>query len=334
MPTAKRDHYDTPWKSALTHCFPEFVAFYFPAQWAEIDWSRPPRFLDKELEQINLGDRPGSLIADKLVGVHLCGGGEQWVFINVEVQAQRDDDLARRIFAYNYRIFEHYQRPVASLVVLADDAPGWRPDGYGYALLGTEMSIRFASVKVADYARHADELLADENPFALVTAAHLLTRQTHGLPEQRYAAKLKLTRLLYKRGWDKRRIIDLFKVINWLMALPEELDRQLWKNIRKLERRHKMEWISPLEQSFIDKGVKKGHRQGLAQGLEKGLEQGRQEGARFGAAKVLERLLETRFGPLPRALRKRIGEATVEQLYQWSEAVLQAPTLGQVFEQE
>src|SRR6185295_3262523 len=128
MPTAMRDHYDTPWKSALTHCFPEFVAFYFPTQWTEIDWSTPPRFLDKELEQINLGDRPGSLIADKLVSVHLRDSREEWVLVNVEVQAQRDDDLARRIFTYNSRLFQTYRRPVASLVVLADDVPGWRPN--------------------------------------------------------------------------------------------------------------------------------------------------------------------------------------------------------------
>jgi hypothetical protein len=334
MPTAKRDNYDTPWKCALTRCFPEFIAFYFPLQWAEIDWSKPPRFLDKELAQINLGDRPGSLIADKLVSVYLLDGSEEWVLINVEVQVQRDDDLARRIFAYNYRIFEHYRRPVASLVVLADDVPGWRPNEFRYALLGTEMGLRFATAKIADYATPAGELLSNENPFALITAAHLQTQQTHGLPEQRYVAKWKLTRLLYYRGWDKRRIIDLFKVINWLMKLPDELDRQLWQDIRKLERRHKMEWISPLEQSFIDKGVKRGLRQGLAKGLEQGLEQGRQEGTRIGAARILEGQLTARFGPLPKTARKRLESATVEQLGHWSRTVLQAPTLKQVFDEE
>lgn len=31
------------------------------------------------------------------------------------------------MFVYNYRIFDRYDRPVASLAVLADDDPGWRP---------------------------------------------------------------------------------------------------------------------------------------------------------------------------------------------------------------
>ena len=50
MPSCARDNYDTPWKSALTHCFCEFVAFYFPQQWSEIAWSKPLHFLNHELE--------------------------------------------------------------------------------------------------------------------------------------------------------------------------------------------------------------------------------------------------------------------------------------------
>ncbi len=36
----------------------------------------------------------------------------------------------KRMFTYNYRIFDRYDRPVVSLAVLADPHPGWRPDGY------------------------------------------------------------------------------------------------------------------------------------------------------------------------------------------------------------
>ena len=219
------------------------------------------------------------------------------------------------MFSYNYRIHELYRRPVASLVLLSDDAPGWRPDEFHYRLLGTDMGIRFPVAKVTDHAGHVGALLKNTNPFALITAAHLLTRQTRGLPTQRYAAKWRLIKLLYERGWNKKRIIDLFRVINWLMSLPDELEQKLWRNIGKLERRHKMEWISPLEQAFIDKGLK----QGLEQGLEKGLERG----ARLGAARVLERQLSIRFGPL--------AKASIEELDHWSAALLEAATLKQVF---
>lgn len=319
MPPSARHNYDTPWKSALTHYFPEFVAFYFPRQWADIDWSQSPRFLDQELEQANRGDKPASLIADKLVSIRLHQGNEQWVLVHVEVQAQRDNALPRRVFAYNYRIFELHQRPVASLVVLADEAPDRRPDRFRYCLLGTEMGIRFVTAKVMDHAPHLSALLAGDNPFALITAAHLLTQQTHGAPQRRLAAKWRLIKILYQRRWEKRRIIDLFRVINWLMKLPDELNRELWQGIVKLERRQEMDCLTPLERIFLNDG------------RQQGLEQGRQEGARDGVARVLEQQLVTRYGPLPDVIRQQLANADLGQLERWSVALLAAPRLEDVF---
>ena len=83
-----------------------------------------------------------------------------------------------------------------------------------------------------------------------------------------------------------------------------------------------MEWISPLEQSFIDEGVKRGVKQGLAQGLERG--------RREGAAALLERQLTRRFGPLSRTARNKLARASIEQLDAWSDALPDAQSLKQV----
>ena len=40
FPMSEPDDYDNPWKEALEHGFPEFMAFFFPAISAEIDWAR------------------------------------------------------------------------------------------------------------------------------------------------------------------------------------------------------------------------------------------------------------------------------------------------------
>ncbi len=47
-PPSTPDDFDTPWKDALPHYLPEFLAFYFPKAYAAIDWSRPHTFLDQE----------------------------------------------------------------------------------------------------------------------------------------------------------------------------------------------------------------------------------------------------------------------------------------------
>jgi hypothetical protein len=336
--------YDSPWKAALTHAFRAFMRFFFPVLSAEIDWTKRPRFRDKELAGINLGGKPDGLVADKLVEVALLDGRIQWVLVHVEVQAQRDATLARRVLDYNYRIFTQYAQPVASLVLLADDDPRWLPRAFHNEVLGTVMGISFASAKLMSYAARTEELLASHNPFAWITLAHLRTQQARHDPAQLYAAKWQLTKLLYQHGWRKQRIIVLFKVIDWMMALPELHQERYWRALLKLEKERKMEWISPLEQSFIDKGWRKGlkkgleqgmergREQGLEQGLEQGIEQGLALGRKEGALALLERQLTRRFGALPKTVRSKLAKATLEQLEAWSDALPESQSLKQVFD--
>ncbi|MYN38415.1 DUF4351 domain-containing protein [Duganella sp. FT109W] len=345
MPNATPSaRYDSPWKAALTHAFRAFMCFFFRELAAEIDWTKRPRFRDKELAGINLGGKPDGVVADKLVEVALRNGRIQWVLVHVEVQAQRDATLARRVLDYNYRIFTQYAQPVASLVLLADDDPHWLPHAFHNEVLGTVMGISFASAKLMSYAARRDELLVSHNPFAWITLAHLRTQQARHDPAQLYAAKWQLTKLLYQHGWRKQRIIVLFKVIDWMMALPELYQERYWRALLKLERERKMEWISPLEQSFIDKGWRKGlkqgieqgmergREQGLEQGLERGIEQGLALGRKEGALALLERQLTRRFGALPKATRSKLATATLEQLEAWSDALPESQSLNQLFD--
>ena len=46
------DDYDGPWKEAIETYFEDCMAFFFPQAYADIDWSRGYRFLDKEFQKI------------------------------------------------------------------------------------------------------------------------------------------------------------------------------------------------------------------------------------------------------------------------------------------
>jgi predicted transposase YdaD len=105
-----------------------------------------------------------------------------------------------------------------------------------------------------------------------------------------------------------------------MMALPEPHQTRYWHAVLKLEKERKMDLITPLEQSFMDKG------------WQKGLEKGREEGCRAGAAELLARQLAQRFGQLPKTVEKKLSKATMEQLETWSDAMLTAQSLKQVFE--
>src|SRR5438270_591568 len=147
-----KETFDDPWKQIVPALFEQFLEFFAPDVAVEIDWSRPPEFLDKELRRVAKGLRKRRVTADFLVNVWRKDGGEQWILIHIELQAQKDVEFPERMFLYNFRAYDLYRRPVFSLAILADREAAWRPDRFGYQLWGSEASVRYPVVKLLDYA--------------------------------------------------------------------------------------------------------------------------------------------------------------------------------------
>ena len=125
--------------------------FFFPDAYADIDWTRGYESLDKELQQIVRDAALGTRLADKLVKVWRHNGAEQVVLVHMEIQGNRDDDFAKRMYIYNYRLFDRYDRLVVSLAVLGDTSPTWQPRHYSQSLWGCRVGIEFPIVKLRDY---------------------------------------------------------------------------------------------------------------------------------------------------------------------------------------
>lgn len=70
---------------------------------------------------------------------------------------------------------------------------------------------------------------------------------------------------------------------------------------------------------------------GLERGLEQGLQQGVKKGIRLGEAQMLLRQLSLRFGNLPQSAREQVETADADTLLRWSERILTASTLDEVF---
>ena len=100
------DQYDSPWKEVIERYFPEFMAFYFPDAYAEIDWSKEHVFLDQELRAVVQDAELGKRFVDRLVRVNVLNGGESWIYIHIEVQGTKQAEFAERMFVYNYRLFD------------------------------------------------------------------------------------------------------------------------------------------------------------------------------------------------------------------------------------
>lgn len=328
---AENDEYDSPWKLAIEQYFPEFMGFYFPEAYQEIDWGVDYVFLEQELRAVQQDAELGRRIVDKLVRISLLDGNENWIYIHLEVQASRQAEFAERMFVYNYRLYDRYRRPIVSMAVLADEHLLWRPTSFGYDILGCKHSLEFPVAKLADYHDQVEELLVMENAFAWLTAAHILTQQTRKQVQQRYEAKLRLVRILYQRQWNKQRIINLFIVLDWLMSLPEELEQRIWQEVADIEESENMQYITSVERIGIAKGRVEGRQQGLEEGLQKGRQEGRMEGQQAGrqeeAAKLFLLLLDSKFGEVGQNIREKIRTASPEEIENWTKQVFQADSL-------
>ena len=305
----QRADYDNPWKEALSLYFQPFMAFFFPEIDANINWSRGYEFLDKEFQQVVRDAEMGLREADKLVKVWRGDGVEVWVLIHIEIQSQATSDFAERMYVYNYRIFDMYRRSVVSLAVLADNQYSWRPNQYHNELWGCEVNFLFPTVKLLDY-QGRSESLTEKNPFAVIVAAHLTTQQTNQDPDRRYQGKLRIAKSLYQRGYSRQDILELFRLIDWMMSLPESIESEFKQEIRNFEEDLQMPYVTSFERLARQEGISEGI-------LQKGRE-------------VVIEVLEVRFEVLPSDLIEKINQ--IEDLELLTTLHRQGITIGSLAE--
>jgi hypothetical protein len=291
--------FDSPWKEALEVYFRAFLALFYPHIHADIDWSRGYVFLDKELQKILPKAARGRLYVDKLVKVWRKNGREAWVLIHVEVQTQREADFPRRMYGYNTRLTDRYNRTVVSLAVLADDDPNWRPDHFADELWGWSVRMGWPALKLLDYADRVAELEGSENPFAKVVLAHLKALETRQDPAGRRTWKLRLVRGLYERGFSSEDVRQLLRVIDWLMELPPPFKQQFDQDLDEYEEGRRMPYVTTWE--------------------------------RNGMRKVIEDALRTKFGDEGLELMPAIAERDDAEIYlALNRAIVTATTLDEV----
>jgi len=118
--------------------------------------------------------------------------------------------------------------------------------------------------------------------------------------------KLRLVRLLYARGYTREQILELFRVLDWILQLPKDLEREFTRELIAFEEQAKMPYITSIERL------------------------GRQEGGQEGEVAMLLRLIARKFGPPTDTVRERIAGADPETLLEWSDRILAAQTLDEV----
>lgn len=227
--------YDSAWKEIIEDLFEDFVLFFFPEIHGDIDWSKGYVFLDKELQKIIKSSETGRRHADKLAKVYLCDGSEKWLLIHVEVQGYEQAKFGERMFVYNYRLFDKFKREVASLALLTDENPNYRASEYQRSRWGCEVIFRYPIVKLIDYRERRHELEASSNPFAIAVMAYLKALEARGNDHEKYTWKKHFLLELYRRGLTKEKILALYKFIDWIITVPEELENEILEEVKAIE---------------------------------------------------------------------------------------------------
>lgn len=221
------------WTYALEHWFASLLALFFPTAHAEIDWQQPIRRRDPELQQIAPSDQLGQQWVAKLVEVRGHDGNPVLVLVHVVMQCLRDTDVAARLFRYHTRLFDRNRIPVVSLVVLADDDPGWYLDRLGYNVAGCALRFRFPTVKLADL--DPGVLAATSNPIAVLTLLHRAAQLTQAQPASRRQCKVAHYRALLQQGYAASTLQDLLRLLDQILWLDPALAQHALEEMRHVE---------------------------------------------------------------------------------------------------
>ncbi|MGE0084340.1 MAG: DUF4351 domain-containing protein [Desulfococcaceae bacterium] len=333
-----RDDYDTPWKEVLEQYFQEFMAFFFPEAHAEIDWSKGYEFLDKEFQKITKDADTGRRYVDKLVKVFLLNGDETWGLVHTDIQNEPEPGFSERMYIYNYRIFDKYRRPAVSFAVIGHVPKKAQIGKYDRRKWGCEVKFRFPVIRLSAYAKKREQLMKSVNPFAVVVMAHLLAQETAGKTENRLHEKMRIIRHLYRKGFSRQDIINLFRFIDWVMALPEKEDEIFRDEFMNIEKEKKMPYVTSVERIGFKRGVLVGEERGEKRGEERGEKRGKKEGKKEGQISLLAKQIAKKYksqaSKESRVLKKlgmrdiaSLGEKlfdfeTLDEVHEWIESRL------------
>jgi hypothetical protein len=268
-------------EKVIERFFPQFLLFFAPNLYKDVDFSQPFTFLDKEMLQLSKKGLKRSKFVDKLVKIRLKDGSEQWLLVHIEVQGDEDEGFSLRMFRYFYRIFDRYGKPIVSMAVVTGPA-NWKPTRkYELKFYDSGVEFQYLMSTLMDYER--EKLLANDNPMAIVVLAAQDSERLRRRHQARYDVKWHLIRMLYQRNYTRQEIIDLFDFIEWVLQLSNKDEERLCEEINKLEEGNQMPYITSVERI----------------GIQKGLQQGLQQGALEESQQLIIETLDERFGAVP-----------------------------------
>ena len=263
---------DGIWKDALKRYLPLLLKRTMPELYKDVDFSQEVKFLDKELQdtiQVTLAKEHNSAkFTDSLVELPLKSGKGQWILLHIEVQGTGGEDISYRMMLYCCLIFAHYRRMPVALAILTDKRPSNETPGkFEFSEYGTKLLYKYNLFEV--YNQDDDKLLNSDNPFDSFIYAAKKYSDYMSSENQKIKLEylLKISRNLYERGLNEKERAGIIIFISRLINLEdEELRKQFFNELRKLEGKDVMNEMTWIEEHFYDQALSKGINIGETRG--------------------------------------------------------------------
>ena len=255
--------YDGAWKDLLHRRLREVLACYFPAVAGAIDWSVTPEFLEQELRALAVESSRVNNRTDLLVRVRLRDGDLQVLYLHIEVQSFREPGFAQRMARSFHGIRASCGEDVVTLVVLADLDPTWKPVEYRYERLGCETIFRFPCCKLLEI---LPQMEGDISFPALAARAQIEALRTSRHPDKRRIVRWRLTRSLYDSGYGRAEIQEAFRLLAWMMRLPEPELLTFRQELIDYEKAKGMPVLTDIEEYVMKEARQEGRQEGLLVG--------------------------------------------------------------------
>ena len=254
---------------------------------------------------------PRRLRAD-LVGETADGG-----IVHLEIQSTNSPQMGIRMLSYYGTISQKYGRYPRQFVIY----------------VGRE-KLRMTGLLESPAVRFTYDILdlrtVDGGPFLHSDAIeNQMLAVLMRLDDQRSAVRRILASIGKLDGDRRTEAIAQFLLISGLRDLQADIQEELQQ--------------MPIEESLLDhwafgppyrRGLEEGFANGLETGRKEGIEQGIEQGYTSGERRLFRRQLLRRFGNLPGWAEERLDTASVAQLEDWGERLLDARSLADILGHE
>jgi hypothetical protein len=178
------------------------------------------------------------------------------------VQSYKDQDFAKRMFQYYYRILDQYDKPITTFAIFADTTKSFHPKHYEREFLGTKVYYAYNTYKIID--QDDAGLEASNNPFAMAMLSAKLMLSRQALEDQQlFDRAYDLAKRLLSKQMPKDKIR---KVMNFLRYyIHFENPEMIAKFEQKISILTEGSTTMGIEEFLLDQAKKEGVEKGMTQ---------------------------------------------------------------------